>query len=186
MTEERKNEVIVILASILGVLIVVIFAVFVMPFVLMIIVWGGDGKLDDEEKISVAVMENQETLEDIVSQLLEPEQDLDFALDTKEKEFRDLSISKDTDEELYNLEDIYRSADDLEILRIYVVKDSDVDMVIFETYADGMVGSGSESGFVYLEQDWSDDIFEYDNFKGWRKYDHSKITNHWHYYKLVI
>lgn len=45
MTEERKKEVIVILASILGVLIVVIFAVFVMPFVLMIIVWGGDGKL---------------------------------------------------------------------------------------------------------------------------------------------
>lgn len=113
MTEKRKNVVIVILASILGVLIAVILAAFVMPFALMMIVWGGDGKLDDEKKISAAVTENQETLEDIVSRLLEPEQDLDFVLH-------------------------------------------------------------------------SDDIFEYDNFKGWRKYDHSEITDHWHYYKLVI
>lgn len=186
MSEKQKTVMIVILASIFGVLIAVILAAFVMPFALMIIVWGGDGKLDDEEKISVAVTENQETFEDIVSQLLEPEQDLDIVLHIKEKEVQGLGDFRDVEETLFDLEDIYPSADELEILRIEVVKDSDVDMVIFETYADGMVGSGSESGFVYLEQDWSDDIFEYDNFKGWRKYDHSEITDHWHYYKLVI
>lgn len=171
---------------ILGIAIGLILFVFIMPFALMMIVWGGDGKWDDEEKIAAVVTENEETFQDIASRLLAPEQDLDFTLDIREKKFRGYGDSRDIEEELFDLEDIYHSAKELKILKIEVYKDSDIDMVIFETYADGMAGSGSESGFLYLKQEWTDDIFEYDNFKGWRKYDHSEIADHWYYYEKII
>lgn len=184
MTEKRKNVVIVILASIFGVLIAVILAAFVMPFALMIIVWGGDGKLDDEEKISVAVTENQETLEDIVSQLLEPEQDLDFVLHIEEKEFQGLGDSRDVEETLFELEDIYRLAEELKILEIYAYKDSDVGMVIFRTYSSGMAGSSQEKGLFYLEGGLPEKIFEYNLISIYHIYNYSAIADNWYYYDL--
>lgn len=185
MNEKRNTGNSTLLGIILGIVIGVFLFVFVMPFVLMVIIWGGDGKWNDEKKITAVVTEHQETFQDIASQLLAPEQDLDFVLHIEEKEFQALGTSKDTQEELYDLEDIYRSADELKIAKIYVVKESDVDMVIFQTYAEGMVGSSTIRGFLYLEQDWTDDIYEDDYFRIYRKYDHSEIANHWHYYEKV-
>lgn len=49
------------------------------------------GKLDNVDKISVVVNENQETLQDIVSLMLNPEYDLDFVIDVEDKSFHDLS-----------------------------------------------------------------------------------------------
>lgn len=179
---ELKKTILIVILIVIG----VFFLIFIMPFVFLMIIWGGDGKWDDEEKITAVVTENQETFQDIASRLLAPEQDLDFTLDIRGKEFRGYGDSRDIEEELFDLEDIYRSAKKLKILKIEVYKDSDIDMVIFETYADGMAGSGSESGFLYLKEEWTDDIFEYDNFKGWRKYNHSEIADHWHYYEKMI
>lgn len=183
MNEKRNTGNSTLLGIILGVVIGVI--VFVMPFALMVIIWGGDGKWDDEKKITAVVTEHQETFQDIASQLLAPEQELDFELDIKEKKFFGFGDSRDIEEDLFDLEDIYRSANELKILKIYVVKDSDIDMVIFETYADGMVGSSTIRGFLYLEQDWTEDIYEDDYFRVYRKHDYSEIADRWYYYEKV-
>lgn len=185
MNEKNNTAMIIILSTVCGIVISLFLASFIMPFALMVIIWGGDGKWDDEKKITAVVTEHQETFQDIASQLLAPEQELDFELDIKEKEFFGFGDSRDIEEDLFDLEDIYRSANELKILKIYVVKDSDVDMVIFETYADGMVGSSTIRGFLYLEQDWTEAIYEDDYFRVYRKYDHGEIADHWHYYEMV-
>lgn len=184
MNEKRNTGNPPVIGIILGVLIGVILFVFVMPFALMVIVWGGEGKWDDEKKITKVVTEHQETFQDIVSQLLAPEQDLDFVLHIEEKEFQALGTSKDTEEELYNLEDIYRSADELKIQEIYIYKDSDVDMAIFQTYGAGNVGSSQHKGFFYLEGGVPEKIFEYNLITIYRIYNYSAITGNWYYYEL--
>ena len=69
-----------ILLVILGVFIVIVLAVllFFGPSILFFIglLTEDTGKLDNPEKISTVVTENQETMQDIVSQILNPEQDM--------------------------------------------------------------------------------------------------------------
>lgn len=142
------------------------------------------GKLDSVGKIAEVVTENQESLQDIVAQVLTPEQDLDITIDVGEKEFQDLSSSEDADEEAFHLEDIYPLAEELEIRKIKGYKNADVDMVIFETYSSGIVGSSDAKGFLYLEQDMTEDIFEYGYFCWRRSYDYSEITDNWYYYNI--
>ena len=142
------------------------------------------GKLDSVEKISAVVTENQETLQDIVSQVLNPEQDLSFVIDVEEKSFSDLSSSNDADEESFNLEDIYRLSEELEIKEIRVYKDSDVDMVFFTTYTSGIVGSSDEKGFYYLAGGVPEKIFEYHFFTVYRIYDYREITDNSYYYNI--
>lgn len=184
MNEKQKTGLIVILASVGGILLALFLAIFTLPFVLMMIVWGGDGKWDDEEKITAVVTENQETLDNIVSKLLEPKQDLDFVIDIEEKEFQSLGNSGETEETLYDLEDIYRLAEELKILKIYAYKDSDVGMVIFRTYSSGMAGSSQEKGFFYLEGGLPEKIFEYNLISIYRNYNYSAVVDNWYYYDL--
>lgn len=142
------------------------------------------GKLDSVEKISAVVTENQETLQDIVSQVLNPEQEFEICIDVEEKEFQGLGSSRDTDEELFNLEDIYRLSEELDIKEIYVYKNSNVHMVIFRTYSSGLSVSGGEQGFLYIDQDLTEDITEYTYFKVYRSRDYSEITDNWYYYDI--
>lgn len=62
------------------------------------------------------------------------------------------------------MEDLYHLAEDLETKKIRVYKDADVDIVIFTTYASGMVGSSDEKGFFYLERGVPEKLFEYNYF----------------------
>ena len=142
------------------------------------------GKLDSVEKISAVVIENQETLQDIVSQVLNPEQDLSFVIDVEEKKFQGLGSSRDEDEELFNLEDIYRLSEELYIQEIYAYKNSDVNMVIFQTNSSGLSVSGGCKGFFYLDQELTEDIAEYGYFHPYRSRDYSEITNNWYYYDI--
>lgn len=142
------------------------------------------GKLDSAEKISAVVTENQETLQDIVSQVLNPEQDLDFVINIEKKEFQGLGSSSDEDEELFNLEDIYRLSENLYIKRIYAYKNSDVNMVIFQTNIYGLSVSGGSKGFLYLDRDLTEDIAEYSYFRPYRSHDYSEITDNWYYYDI--
>lgn len=142
------------------------------------------GKLDSVEKISAVVTENQETLQDIVSQVLNPEQDLDFVIDVEEQEFQGLGSSRDEDEELFNLEDIYRLSEELEIKKIRVYKNPDLNMVIFQTNSSGLSVSGGYKGFLYLDQELTEDIAEYSYFHPYRSRDYSEITDNWYYYDI--
>lgn len=142
------------------------------------------GKLDSVEKISAVVTENQESLQDIAFQILNSGQDLDISINVEDKEFQSLDSSKDVDEEAFHLEEIYPLAEELEIRNIHGYKNADVDMVIFQTYASGIAGSSDVKGFLYLEQDMTEDIFEYDYFSWRRRYDYSEIMDHWYYYNI--
>lgn len=70
---------------------------------------------DSVEKMSEVITENQEALQDIVTQVLTPEQELDITIDVEEKGFQDLTSPKDVDEEEFYLEDIYPLAEELRL-----------------------------------------------------------------------
>ena len=142
------------------------------------------GKLDSVEKISAVVTENQETLQDIVSQVLNPEQEFEICIDVEEQEFQGLGASRDEDEELFNLEDIYRLSEKLYIQKIYAYKNSDVNMVIFQTNSSGLSVSGGYKGFLYSDRDLTEDIAEYSYFHPYRSRDYSEITDNWYYYDI--
>lgn len=177
-----------ILLIILGVFIVIVLAalLFFGPSIIFFIglLTEDTGKLDNPEKISAVVTEKQETLQDIVSQILNPEQDLDIVINIEKKELTDLNYPKNADEGAFDLEDIYRLSEELEIRKISGFKDSDVDMVIFETYSSGIAGSSDIKGFFYLEQDMTEDIFTSDYFGWHRGYEYSEIMEHWYYYDI--
>ena len=140
------------------------------------------GKLDSVEKISAVVTENQETLQDIVSQVLNPEQEFEICIDVEEKKFQGLGSSRD--EELFNLDDIYRLSEELYIQEIYAYKNSDVNMVIFQTKSSGLSVSGGYKGFLYSDRDLTEDIAEYSYFHPYRSRDYSEITDNWYYYDI--
>lgn len=142
------------------------------------------GKLDNVDKISAVVTENQETLQDIVSQVLSPEYDLDIVIDVEDKEFQALSSSKVSDEESFDLYDIYRLSEELEIKKIRVYKDSDVNIVMFHTYSSGIAGSSDQKGFFYLEGGVPEKLLEYNRFTVYRIYDYSEITDNWYYFDI--
>lgn len=177
------STVVIIVGIIVG---IGVSAVIACPAIIFIIclVTEDAGELDSVEKISEVVTEEQESLQDIVAQVLTPEQELDISIDVEEKEFQGLNSSKDVDEEAFHLEDIYPLAEELEIRGIKIYKNSDVDMVIFETYSSGIAGSSDEKGFLYLEQDMTEDIFEYGYFCWCRRYDYSEIMDNWYYYNI--
>lgn len=47
------------------------------------------------------------------------------------------------------------------------------------------MGSSTIRGFLYLEQDWTEDIYEDDYFRVYRKHDYSEIADRWYYYEKV-
>lgn len=165
---------------------IVVGIVFLCPGIIFFwcMITDDGGKLDNVDKISEVVIENQETLQDIVSQVLSPEQDLDFVLDIEEKEFQGLGSSRDVDEELFNLDDIYSLSEELEIKKIRVYKDSDVNIVMFHTYSSGIAGSSDQKGFFYLEGGVPEKLFEYNSFTVYRIYDYSEITDNWYYFDI--
>ena len=142
------------------------------------------GKLDDVDKISAVVIENQETLQDILSQVLIPEYDLDLVINVEERKLTGLSSTEDVDEESFNLEDIYRLSEELEIKKIHVYKDSDVEIVLFYTYLSGIVGSSDTQGCFYLTGGVPENLFEYNYFTVYRVYDYSEITDNWYYFDI--
>ena len=143
------------------------------------------GKLDNVDKISAVLTENQETLQDMVSQILNPEQEFSIYIDVEDKRFQDLDSSRDIDEKLFNLEDIYCLSEELDIKEIHAYKNSDVNMVIFTTYSFGIAGSSDVKGFFYLDQDLTEDIFQYGYFKPYRSHDYSEITDNWYYFDMI-
>lgn len=177
------STVVIIIGIVVGIGVSAIIACPAIIFIICLVTEDA-GKLDSVEKISEVVTENQESLQDIVTQVLTPEQDLDISIDVEEKELYDLNSSKDVDEEAFHLEDIYPLAEELEIRRIKGYKNADVDMVIFETYSSGIVASSDVKGFLYLEQDMTEDIFEYGYFCWRRKYGYSEIMDNWYYYNI--
>ncbi|MCM1388499.1 MAG: hypothetical protein NC231_14310 [Bacillus sp. (in: Bacteria)] len=64
--------------------------------------------------------ENQETLQDIVSEVLNPKQDLEIYIDVEEKTFHELGVSKDAEEALFDVEDICRLSEELYIKDIRI------------------------------------------------------------------
>lgn len=173
----------VMIAVIVGVVAVIPFLCSGIIFFWCMIMDDG-GKLDNVDKITAVVTENQETLQDIVSQVLNAEYDLDIVIDVEDKEFQDLSSSSDVDEVSFDLDEIYRISEELYIKEIYAYKNSDVDMVIFQTNTYGLSVSGGEKGFLYLEQDLSEDINEYSVFRPYRTHDYSEIIDHWYYFDI--
>lgn len=142
------------------------------------------GKLDNADKISTVLTENQETLQDIVSQILNPEQELSICINVENKSFQGLGSSRDIDERLFNLEDIYCLSEGLDIKEIYAYKNPDVNMVIFITYTSGIAGSSEVKGFFYLDRDLTEDIFQYGYFQPYRSHDYSEITDNWYYFDI--
>lgn len=183
--KKTRNILIIAIITIItiGAIVVAFLSVPGVIFLICLITDDG-GKLDNAEKISAVVTENQETLQDIVSQVLNSEYDVDFVINIEEKNFQDLSSSKDADEKSFNLEDIYRLSEELEVKKIRVYTDSVVDMVIFQTYSSGIAGSSDEKGFFYLEGGLPENIFEYNYFTVYRIYDYSEITDNWYYYNI--
>lgn len=163
-TKKPYRTVITVVIVIIIVCIVAVIALLGLPsiiFLACMLFMDGEGKLDDAEKISTTVTENQETLQDIVSDVLIPEQDLEVYINVEEKKFQGVGSSRDVEEALF-----------------------DVNMVIFQTYTDGLSVSGSEQGFFYLDQDFSEDINEYSYFKVYRHCDYSEITDNWYSYDI--
>lgn len=183
---KKQSNTFIIAIIITTIVCIVVGIAFLGPSVIFFycMITDDGGKLDNVEKISAVVIENQETLQDIVSHVLNPEQELDIFIDVEEKRFQDLSSSKDAEEELFNLEDIYRLSEELEVKKIRVYTDSDVDMVIFETYSSGIAGSSEIKGFYYLEGGLPENIFEYNHFTVYRIYDYSEITDSWYYFDI--
>ncbi|MCM1424364.1 MAG: hypothetical protein NC415_11210 [bacterium] len=187
---KKKNDIlkiVVITILIIIAMVAVVIAIFSSPFAFLIylVAFDGDGKLDNAEKISEVVIENQETLQEIVSQVLSPEYDLDFVLDIEERELQSLGSSRDVDEESFDLEEVCRLLEELEIKKIMVYKDSDVDIVLFETYTSGIVSSSEEMGCFYLAGGVPEKLLEYNLFTIYRTYDYSEITDHWYYYDII-
>ena len=182
---KRSKTIIIAIACAIIVCIVVGIA-FLGPSIIFFwcMITDDGGKLDNAEKISAVVTENQETLQDIVFQVLSPEYDLDFVLDIEEKEPQSLGSSRDVDEESFDLEKVCRLSEELEIKKIRVYKDSDVDIVIFATYSSGIAGSSDEKGCFYLAGGVPEKLFEYNYFTVYRIYDYSEIMDNWYYYDI--
>lgn len=176
---KKKSSIIIF-----NIVVVAIVALICIPGIVSVIrlIMADGGKLNNNEKISAAVTENQETLDNIVLQVLNPQKEFEIYIDLEEKRFQGLNVSRDIDEKLFNLEDIYCLPEKMDIKGIYAYKNPDVNMVIFETYSSGMAGSSEIKGFLYLEQDFTDNIFEYDYFKVYRSYNYSEITDNWYYF----
>ena len=185
LMKKQKNTLFIAIIIVIIVCIVVGMA-FLGPSIIFFwcMITDDGGKLDNVDKISAVVTENQETLQDIVSQVLNPEQDLSFVINIEEQEFQELGSSRDEDEELFNLEDIYRLSEELYIQKIYAYKNSDVNMVIFQTNSSGLSVSGGCKGFLYLDQELTEDIAEYSYFHPYRSRDYSEITDNWYYYDI--
>lgn len=183
---KKKRNILIIAIIIIIAIGAIVIAFLSVPGVIFLIclITDDGGKLDGIEKISEVVIENQETLQDIVFQVLNLEQDFEIFIDVEEKKFQNMGSSIREDEKSFDLEDIYRLSEELDINEIYAYKHSDVHMVIFQTYSSGLSVSGGEQGFLYIDQDLTEDITEYTYFKVYRRRDYSEIMDNWYYYDI--
>lgn len=186
MKEHGKIIIIVIIVCVsLCILAGILFFCFPWIIFLILLITDDGGKTDNVNKISALVTENQEELQDIVSEILDYEQELRIVIDIEEKTCYDLISHRDADEALFDLENIYRLSEYMDIQDIDAYKDSDVDMVVFKTYSYGLVTSADIKGFFYLEQDLTEDIFEYGCFDPYYVYDYGEITDNWYYFEMM-
>lgn len=142
------------------------------------------GKLDNIDKISDMVTENQGTLEDIACLMLEQGDELEAYVDVEKKEISCLQVSEIIDEGLLERENIYQQLEDLYVKDMCIYKNQDVNIVIFETYSFGIVSSSYYKGFFYLPQEMSEDIFEYDYFIPYHIDSYGNIVNDWYYFEM--
>lgn len=170
---------------IVGIICIIICIVFpYIPAFIYIIVLNDDGKIDNIEKISDTVIENQEILEDIACLMLEQSDELDVYVHVEEKETSCLQDSEIIDEELLEQENIYRQLEDLYVKNICIYKNKDVNIVIFTTYSSGIVGSSYIKGFFYLPQEMSESIFDCGYFRPYYIDSYGNIVNDWYYFEM--
>ena len=172
-------------------LVLAVCVIWVQSFLVIVIFEPGAGKLNNVKKVTKVVTENQETLQDIVSWVLAPEQEFGVVINCREKKFSDLGYGEETEsmtEELFPLEEIYRLAEEMYVQYIYVYKTQDLRLVIFQTYEDGLSIGGGRRGFYYIEPEMTEDIFgSFDiNYFYYHNQvqENPEIMDHWYYYRV--
>lgn len=182
--KKKFNILIIAIISIIVIGVIVITFLSQPIMFLIYLITDDGGKLDDVEKISAVVIENQEALQDIVSQVLNHEQEFRIVIDIEEKYYQNLDSPREASKDSLNLEDIYRLSKKLDIKGIHAYKNPEMDMVIFTTYEYGIVTSAEIKGFFYLEQDLTENVFEYGYFKPYYINNYSEIIDNWYYFEM--
>lgn len=156
------------------------------PAFIYVIVLNDDGKLDNIEKISNVVIENQEILEDIACLMLEQGDELDVYVHVNEKEASCLQGLEIIDEELLEQENIYGQLEELYVKDMRIHKNNDVNIVVFITYSSGIVSSSYYKGFFYLPQEMSESILENNHYLPYHNHIDSfgNIVNDWYYFEM--
>lgn len=159
---------------------------YIPAFIYVIVLNNDDGKLDNIEKISNMVIENQEKLEDIACLMLEQGDELDVHVDVDEKETSCFQDSKIIDEELSEQENIYRLLEELYVKDMSIYKNNDVNIVVFITYSSGTVCSSYYKGFFYLPQEISESILECNYYFPYHNQidSYGNIVNDWYYFEM--
>lgn len=156
-----------------------------LPFIIFFgcLVLDDAGKLDDVDKISEMVTDNQETLEKLSCLMLEQGEEFYINIDADEQTIKYMEGSTAIDEEFIEQEQVYKQLEELYVKNMAVYKNTDESRVVFTTYEFGIAGSSAEKGFIYMPQGMPEDIFEEYFFLVYRHKSCENIVDEWYYFE---
>lgn len=184
-----KNILNILIFSLFTCMITGIIICIICPYIpafIYVIVLNDDGKLDNIEKISDTVIENQEILEDIACLMLEQGDELAVYVHVDKKETSCLQGSEIIDDELLEQENIYGQLEELYVKDMSIHKNNDANIVVFITYSSGIVSSSYYKGFFYLPQEISESILECNYYFPYHNQidSYGNIVNDWYYFEM--